>query len=309
MAAAQVQVKIDLDVVRARARAILAATGVDLIAVVKSNAYGLGTEQIVQTLRSSVNGWCVFNPDEAREVARLDPAGKPILVLGPSAKEDPESLARQDIHPAVWTEAQAARMKPAKPVLCLDTGMRRFACPPEQIDRVIAAGQITEAFTHATRIEHVRQLRSTAGGRGLRLHAAASALLENREAFLDAVRPGMALYRGAVRISCPLVETFHGGGPAGYSGFNAEHFGVIICGYSQGLRAGPCLVNGARRGIIEVGMQTAFVEIGPSDRVGDEVVLLGDGITEAQIAAAWNTSEQLVLKTLTNAAQAVYLNC
>ncbi len=145
-----------------------------------------------------------------------------------------------------------------------------------------------------------RTLAGALGGRGLRLHAAASALLEEPEARLDAVRPGMALYRGAVHVATRLVEARDGGGPAGYGGFTAERFGVILCGYSHGLRRGPCLIGGMRRSILEVGMQSAFVEIGPDDRVGDEVVLLGDSMTELDLAKAWGASEQQALLSMAN---------
>jgi hypothetical protein len=39
-------------------------------------------------------------------------------------------------------------------------------------------------------------------------------------------------------------------------------------------------------------MQSAFVECGADDRVRDEVVLLGNGVSEASVAAAWGTTEQ-----------------
>ena len=55
-------------------------------------------------------------------------------------------------------------------------------------------------------------------------------------------------------------------------------------------------------------MQTAFVEIGSEDNLGDEVVLLGDGLTEGEIAAAWQTSEQQVLSMLTNAGIRSYIS-
>jgi alanine racemase len=45
-------------------------------------------------------------------------------------------------------------------------------------------------------------------------------------------------------------------------------------------------------------MQSAFVEIGSSDGVGDEVVLLGDGLSEAEIAKGWKTSEHEALVNL-----------
>jgi alanine racemase len=58
------------------------------------------------------------------------------------------------------------------------------------------------------------------------------------------------------------------------------------------------MVNGNRRRILEVGMQSAYVEIGKSDRVGDEVVLLGEGLSELEVAGAWGTTEHECLTRL-----------
>jgi alanine racemase len=301
-----VQVKIDLGRVRENAAAIARQTGVDVIAVVKSDAYGVGARRVAEAIGDLVSEFCVFSVAEARAASLWDVAQKPSMALGPAIGVGVRELAEAHVRPAVWTAEEARRLRDARPLLCVDTGMRRFACPPDQIDAVIAAGGIHEAFTHATRIEHVRLLVSLVGGRGLRVHAAASALLNEPEAYLNAVRPGMAIYRGAVRVSTRLVELHDGGVPAGYGGFVADCFGVILCGYSHGLRRGPCLVNGARRSILEVGMQSAFVEAGSNDRNGDEVVLLGDGLAEAEIARAWGSSEQQVLVALTGAGTRTY---
>src|SRR5258706_14836 len=111
----------------------------------------------------------------------------------------------------------------------------------------------------------------------------------------------MGMYRGAARVSARLIEARDSRGPSGYSGFVTARHGVIRCGYSNGLRAGPCVVNGERRRVLEVGMQTAFVEIGPRDRVGDEVVLLGGGLSEAEVAAAWGCTAQEALFRLCSA--------
>lgn len=296
----QIRADVDFARVRGNAASISKRVGVDVIAVVKARAYGLGARRVAETIGDLVSGFCVFSLDEARAAALWEVARKPILALGPASDVGPEDLAQAHVRPAVWTVGEANRLRAARPVLCVDTGMRRFACPLNEVDAVLRAGEIDEAFTHAIRVEHARMLSGALGGRGLRLHAAASALLEEPEARLDAVRPGMALYRGAVRVATRLVEVRDGGGPAGYGGFVAERFGVILCGYSQGLRRGPCLVSGARRSILEIGMQSAFVEIGPGDRVGDEIVLLGDSLTELDLAKAWDASEQQVLLSMAN---------
>jgi alanine racemase len=227
------------------------------------------------------------------------------MTLGPSEGIDAEEFVSQRVRPAVWTVAEATRLRAARPIISVDTGMRRFACERSSVYAVIEAGAIDEAFTHATRIEHVEMLKEIVGGRKMRLHAAGSSLLQEPRARLDAVRPGMAMYRGAVRLAYPLVEVRSGKSPAGYTGFVAENFGVIVRGYSNGLRAGPCIVNGVRRRILEVGMQSAFVELGPTDKVGDELVLLGDGLTEAEVAAQWGCSEQQALFALARMGRAI----
>src|SRR5207253_8430168 len=111
---------------------------------------------------------------------------------------------------------RARALRAARPVVCVDTGMQRFACPRENLDEVIAAGDCDEAFTHATTIEQAKMFGEWCCGRGLRLHAAGSSLLEFPEARFDAVRPGWALYRDAVHVTAPLSEVNRTVGPIGY---------------------------------------------------------------------------------------------
>jgi len=141
-------------------------------------------------------------------------------------------------------------------------------------------------------------LREVTAGRNLRLHAAATALLDQSEARLDAVRPGLALYRGAVRTTARLADVRRSAGAIGYGGWRSESgfHGVILAGYSHGLRPGPVMVNGRRQRITEIGMQSAYVTLDEGDRMGDEVVLLGEGLTEAEVGFAWEaTPHQVVL--------------
>jgi alanine racemase len=307
MRSQHVKVTVNLGRIRENAAAIAKTTGVDVIGVVKADAYGLGMPEVVEAIGDLVAGWCVFSVEEAKSVSACDRQKRGILVLSPSTRADPHELAAARIHPAVWSPTEANRLRIAKPVLSVDTGMQRFACPPDQIDATIAAGEITEAFTHATGADDVRKLVSLVGNRGLRLHAAASALLDQPDLRLDAVRPGMALYRGAARISTRLLDIHNGHGPAGYTGFTAPRFGVILCGYSNGLRKGICSINGTRRPILEVGMQSAYVELGPNDREGDDVILLGDDLAEADVAQSCGVTQQSVLVGLSGAGERTYV--
>src|SRR5437764_1032895 len=106
---------------------------------------------------------------------------------------------------------------------------------------------------------------------------AEAGLLDEPEARLDAVRPGLALYRGAVRTSARLADVRRSAGAIGYGGWRSESgfHGVILAGYSHGLRPGPVMVNGRRQRITEIGMQSAYVTLNEADRMGDEVMLLG----------------------------------
>jgi alanine racemase len=53
-------------------------------------------------------------------------------------------------------------------------------------------------------------------------------------------------------------------------------------------------------------MQSAFIEAGPGDRVGDDVVLLGENLKEIDLASSWNCSPHEVLKSLSSAATRHY---
>lgn len=299
-------VEIDVSRIRQNVEAIARKVGVPIYAVVKADAYGLGATMVAQAIADLVEGWCVFLATEAVEYQLWERTHKPTICLGPPTSNDPAFYVQHHVRPAVSSVNEAELLRESDPLLCVDTGMQRLSCPPERIDQAVNAGGIREAFTHAPRLEHARRLAELAGGKGLKLHAAASSLLDEPDARLDAVRPGLAMYRGAVCVRAPLVEAKDTNGPAGYSGFLTRRVGVVVCGYSNGLRKGPCLVNGKRRQILEVGMQSAFVELGSNDREGDEVILLGDELAEDEIAPAWGCTPHEVLVRLSGAGRKEY---
>jgi len=302
-----VTVHIDLARVRQNVQEIAAQVGVPILAVVKSDAYGVGIQRVTDAISDLVEGWCVFSLTEAAEGSLWHRTGKPTLVLGPPMRVSCEDYFEQHVRPAVCTAEQAQELREAGPVLCVDTGMQRFSCPPQDLEAVRHSGACAEAFTHAVNMEQVRRFVQLCGEWGMRLHASGSSLLHEPQARLDAVRPGLAMYRQAVRVTTRLVEVHGTSGPAGYTGFAAQHHGIILCGYSNGLKNGICLVNGERRKIIEVGMQSTYVEIGQEDAVGDEVVLLGDDLDLSSIAEAWRVTDHAVLVALSAAGEKQYV--
>lgn len=298
-----VTVRIEVARIRTNAEAVRRRTGVPLLAVVKADAYGLGAAQVIAALRDLADGFCFFSFAEATAADCWRVAGRPGIVMGPPGDVPAERWRELHVRPAVATPADAEHLVAAEPVLMVDTGQQRFACPLELVDEALRRGSIREAMTHASTIEQVRRFTDIVGGRGLTLHAAGTALLDESAARLDAVRPGLALYRGAMRVGTRLVEVRDLRGPAGYTGFSVPRAGVILCGYANGLRIGPCTVNGRPSRILEVGMQSAFVECAAGDRVGDEVVLLGESVSEDAVAAAWGSPPQTVLVQLARAGE------
>ena len=292
------RVEIKPEAIRLAAQEILRRVGVPVFAVVKANAYGLGTIDAAGCVSDLVAGFCVFSLEEAAAV-ELWKLGKPILALGPPSKNATAADYRDArVRPAVSNVEQARALRDARPLVCVDTGMRRFGCLPEQFGAVVEAAGANEAYTHATQVEHALELEKLAAGRDLFLHAAGSSLLAEPRAHLNAIRPGLALYRSAVRITAPIVELHEGPAPAGYTRFESPRHGIILAGYRHGLRPGPCLVNGRRQRVLEVGMQTSYVSLSPQDRVNDPVTLLGDSLLPDNLATAWNCTPQEVLVSL-----------
>ena len=278
MRSKHIAVTIDLDRIRASAEEIRAKTRVPLIAVVKADAYGLGAVRVAEVLQPVVDDFAYFTLDEARTV------GRPGLVMGPPDGE-PGEYRELQLRPSVGNRAEAARFAGLTVAINVDTGMQRFGCLPEELDDLLACCSAREVFTHAVDASSAELLASLRKGRPLIMHAAATSLLDCPEAWLDAVRPGLALYAGAVRVSGRLMIVRDTRGPIGYTRFERRHVGVMQCGYANGLRVATVIINGRRQRVLEVGMNTCLVSVDRSDRPGDEVVLLGDGLTEAGLGA------------------------
>ena len=301
-----VSVHIDLARIRRNALEICRVTGVPLIAVVKADGYGLGARRVAETVGDLVEAFYVFRAEEAVEHDLYSLTGKrSIALLGES--NDATHYLDRHIHPAVWNVERAKSLEKARPVLSFDSGQQRFGCSAAVMSEILKCCSIGEIFTHASTVDQAAAFeRATSGIPNMHRHAAGSALLDSPVARFDAVRPGLALYRGATRVTARLIETHDTVGSAGYSGFRAARHGVIGCGYSNGLRTGPCRVNNEPSRILEVGMQSAFVELSPRDRVGDEVVLLGDGLTEMDVAREWLCTPHEVLIRLCGAGVRFY---
>jgi alanine racemase len=192
-----------------------------ILAVVKNNAYGLGLESAGPLLDPlpAVAGLAVVKTDEA---IRLRDAGvrKPVLVMGLVSDEEAVELARRDVRLAPFAQDagnQLARIagrlgRPVPVHLYLDTGMNRLGMPyyraapwikdlaarPEVlIEGTFMSFTEDPAFDpeQLSRFHQVAEELRASGVQLGKLHAASShGLFLRRDAYLDMVRPGLALY-------------------------------------------------------------------------------------------------------------------
>ena len=191
-----------------------------ILAVIKNNGYGMGVVNVAQLLepQSEIFGFAVVKLHEA---ISLRDAGvrKPILLLGPFDEQNLEEAVARNIMPMIYTPLGSALDKVAaklqKPVplhICIDTGIGRVGVPYHQAAPLIRDLAIRKSvsiqgammtFTEDPEFdgEQLRRFHETYAALekdGVSLgkkHAASSfTLFQHPEAFLDMVRPGMAIY-------------------------------------------------------------------------------------------------------------------
>jgi len=193
---------------------------VAIIAVVKSDAYGLGLEPVVQTLdRSGAQMFAVISLQEAKRIRRV--SKKPVLILGfledkeiAEAIENGFNLSLYENKLAPLYERLAGRVgKKARIHLKVDTGLNRLGVSLDQAAELLTSqrhfphlsfeavfSHLYSASNRATNLEQLERIRSLIlkiGNRAelLPIHLTSSAAIANfPEGYFDAVRVGAMLY-------------------------------------------------------------------------------------------------------------------
>ena len=139
-------VKIDLDVIESNIDAIREQVGVDVMAVIKADAYGHGAVQVARLLQDKCSFFGVSSILEAMELRR---AGiyNPILILGQTPIRAFPTLVQAEIRPTIFHyEAAVALSKAAQLLgkdaafhLAVDTGMSRIGFQATEEDADICA--------------------------------------------------------------------------------------------------------------------------------------------------------------------------
>ncbi len=300
-----------------------------ILAVIKNNGYGLGVVNAGQLLEQfpAIAGLAVVKLHEAMS---LRDAGihKPILLMGPFDERNLADLVARDIMPMVYTpigaaldRIAAARQRPTPLHVCIDTGIGRVGVPFRQASPLVRdlAGRssiriegVMMTFTEDPEFDGEQLSRfktlcasleasSVALGRK---HAASSyGLFQRPEAFLDMVRPGMAVYgvysepefrragtldlRPALGLKARVayVKQLPKGDSAGYNRAYMAKDDVWVAtlpiGHTDGLpreavQGARVRINGAHYPIVAtVSASHCIVEIGaePRVKIGDEATV------------------------------------
>ena len=330
---------------RANVAAVHAHAKRPILAVIKNNGYGAGVMNVARTLEplAPIDGFAVVKLSEAHA---LRDAGirKPVLLMGPADGAELADAVRRAITPMVYTRAildiASRATAPVDVQVCVDTGLGRVGVPHTQataLIRELAAAKnirirgMMMTFTEdqafdREQLQRFNSLAFTLQGAGLdvgKRHAASSyTLFQHRDAMLDMVRPGMALYGVypelqfrnarvlnlkpaiALKARVAYVKRLQPGDSAGYNRAYLARSPVWIAtlpvGHADGLprvaaKGGRVRINGALYPIVaSVSASHTIVEIGHSRAVniGDEATLFDwtEGSRPEDLSAACGAS-------------------
>lgn len=319
-----------------------------IMAVIKNDGYGLGVANVGRVLdeETGIAGLAVVKLHEAHS---LRDAGvtKPVLLMGPFDEQNLSDAIDRDIMPMVYTplgdvlnRIAARRQQPAAVHVCVDTGMGRVGVAHAEAaefvrdlaarDSVTIQGVMTtlseDPDLDREQLRRLLLITDELKREGLEIgarHACSSfGLFQHRDAFLDMVRPGMALFgiysepqfremdvldlRPAVSLKARVayVKQLPTGGTAGYNKAYVATAPVWIAtlpvghadGWPRAVAQGARVkINGSLYPVIaSVSASHTIVEIGAEPRVaiGDVATMFDwdEGSRPEDVAAACNGS-------------------
>lgn len=260
---------IDLDAIAANWRALdrISGPGVQTAAVVKADAYGLGTGRVVRALaQAGARRFFVALAEEGAAVRQALGPGPQISILSGHMPGDTEMMHDLDLTPMLNSLEQITRHLEALPGhpfgVQLDTGMNRLGVELAEWQAVasilIAAGPVmlmshlacADEPDHPLNLRQLEMFHEMTDGTGIpRSLAATGGILLGPQYHFDLTRPGIGLYGGrpfdtaerVVTLSLPVIQTREvaAGEAVGYGcTWEAEAPAVIATvagGYADGL--------------------------------------------------------------------------
>ena len=322
--------------------------GRPILAVIKNNGYGAGVVQAARLLEpmAEVSGLAVVKLHEAVTL-RDTGIRKPILLMGPFDERDLAEAVARRITPMLYTPLGPALERVARTHqrsvgihVCVDTGIGRVGIPHARAAELVRdlAGRrgvriegLMMTFTEDADFDREQLARFLALGSSLRAegldigrqHAASSyGLFQRPDAFLDMVRPGMAVFgvyseqsfrktglldlRSALALRARViyVKMLRKGESAGYNRAYLAHDDVWVAtlpvghadGWPRQAAKGAKVRIGGRlyRVVASVSASHTIVELGAESRVqvGDVATFFDweDGSRPEDVNAACDAS-------------------
>ncbi len=266
---ATASLSIDLDAIAANWRALdrLTPSGVQTAAVVKADAYGLGTTRVVRALaQAGARRFFVAVAEEGAAVRQALGPGPQICILSGHMAGDTEMIHDLDLTPMLNSVEQVTRhleSLPGQPFgVQLDTGMNRLGMEEGEWEAVapfvLEAGPellmshlaCADEPEHPMNAAQLQAFHAMTDGTGVpRSLAATGGIFLGPRYQFDLTRPGIGLYGGqpfaqahpVVRLSLPVIQTREVamGEPVGYSNTWVADRPTVIAtvsgGYADGL--------------------------------------------------------------------------
>lgn len=332
-------VEVSLDRIAANYRAIAAvAPGVELMPVVKADAYGHGMLPVAHRLVAEGAPWLAVSSFHEGVALRDAGIGARILVM---ADRGFDAERHRGLTPVIHSLDEI----PDAPYhLKVDTGMHRLGvlAAVEEIVRATAGTPIEGLMTHfassadfsssqtGAQIALFRELMA-AGLKPRYIHAASTNPLHFglQEAWGNLARPGLSLFgyvsqakgtsparllhvKPALKWKARIiaVKDVPAGARIGYSGLHMAQrrmrLAVIGCGYADGL-ARQLSNKGMFAGAISMDVSTIDVTERPELRPGDEVTLLDENFDARAMARAASTIAYDVLVSISPRVKRIYV--
>ena len=305
---------IDLDAIVANWRALDAMSRSETAAVVKADAYGLGTEQVAPALaRAGVRQFFVAIAEEGMALRRILGPGPAIHVFSGHMPGDAEMIGTADLVPMINSIDQMIRHAEALPGhpsgIQLDTGMNRLGMEPAEWqgvrEIVLAQGPAlimshlacADTPAHPMNATQLAAFREMTEGAGAPLCLAnTGAMLMGPEFDFDLARPGIGLYGGrpytganpVVTLDIPVIQCrdLVPGETVGYGNtFTATRptrIATIAAGYADGILR----IMGPHTHLFAAGTACPVAGRISMDLVGVDITDLGQDPDHLQILGA-----------------------
>ncbi len=313
----EISVKIDLGKIRQN----IIDCGKRVILMVKADAYGHGLVEVSRCAEDIVEGFGVATVEEGATL-RKNGVTKGILVA--QWLENEVLLAtKYDLTLSVTNFHQLDMVKSCglKGHLKINTGMNRFGFDEEDLSSVKNA---VEGYTVDGIYSHVYSAESEDNQRkvfdraveyldlGTKNHLYSSNYLAKTD---DIIRLGIGAYKGAITVSSVVVgvKSLRKGDNVGY-GKQMPHDGNVVWifgGYADGINREnppPVLLGGKLTNPVAVCMDTFAVYTGDYlPKIGEEVILQNNLLTEDKIAKYTNTVPYTVMVARRGRVKRIYL--